>query len=428
MMKKIFNPLIAVLVLVFSTIVPFETVEAKTINDLRRELNELERRYEENVKEQKLTEKEYQRIENEVRDIQSEIADVGERINRTKVEITNLEHEITVIEEDISNIVKQYQLTSSNMDYFDYIFSATDYTEFIHRAAVIEALTEHNQKLLDEAKSLIDQNYEMAAKLTAERNNLKVKNQEMSYKLATLGKRKTQLVDVFIDIKEDLKAAREILTLYESLGCKPNEDVDKCASEKIPAATSLYRPVQKGYITSPHGYRTDPLTGKRKFHAAVDIGYRYQRQTIYAAANGRVAGVLNANIKKLYEDYKAKYPNKDNPYKDYTCGGIGVLIHHRYNNKTYTSFYLHLQVAYVKKGDLVTFNTPIGVMGGDWTTPWDRCSTGMHLHFGISRGLYGIDLPNFSDVQSPDNSINPTTLITFPKNVNHGGSWGWDTR
>ena len=59
-----------------------------------------------------------------------------------------------------------------------------------------------------------------------------------------------------------------------------------------------------------------------------------------------------------------------------------------FNGKPYTHFYAHLLNYAVKVGDKVNTETVIGHVGGGKKSTWDRCSTGAHLHFGISNGFY----------------------------------------
>ena len=90
-------------------------------------------------------------------------------------------------------------------------------------------------------------------------------------------------------------------------------------------------------------------------------------------------------------------------------------VHHKLSNgKTYTSVYMHLYQIKVSKGDTVTKDTVVGIMGGGSTTPWDYCSTGPHSHLGLATGLYGIDY-NSSSLKS--HYINPTSMINFPKSL-----------
>ena len=55
------------------------------------------------------------------------------------------------------------------------------------------------------------------------------------------------------------------------------------------------------------------------------------------------------------------------------------------NNVPYTVVYMHLLDVNVKVGQKVTTNTVIGTVGGgSKTSKWESCSTGAHLHYGVS--------------------------------------------
>ena len=95
------------------------------------------------------------------------------------------------------------------------------------------------------------------------------------------------------------------------------------------------------------------------------------------------------------------------------CGGNMVLVHHNVNGKTYTAMYAHLRTISVSKGQRVTQNTQIGTMGGDPNSEsYDSCSTGPHLHFTVSTGLYATDYSSWDTLI--DRSINPRSVCNFP--------------
>lgn len=106
----------------------------------------------------------------------------------------------------------------------------------------------------------------------------------------------------------------------------------------------------RGYISSEFGYRSNPFTGRRTFHAGLDIANHIGTQ-IYAPAEGLVtfAGTL---------------------------GGFGMVVRidHGYNVVTK---YGHNSKVLVKKGDRVKRGDVIAEMGNSGR------STGPHLHYQI---------------------------------------------
>ncbi|MFI3307301.1 MAG: M23 family metallopeptidase [Mycoplasmatota bacterium] len=114
-------------------------------------------------------------------------------------------------------------------------------------------------------------------------------------------------------------------------------------------------PTNQGYtITSGYGYRSDPFTGEREFHAAIDIATGYG-SPIYAANNGVI--------------YKSAY--------HYSYGNY-IIINH---NNGYYTLYAHMSTVYTKTvGEIVEAGTVVGLMG------MTGSATGPHLHFEVWYG------------------------------------------
>lgn len=111
-------------------------------------------------------------------------------------------------------------------------------------------------------------------------------------------------------------------------------------------------PVQDGWISSRFGYRNDPFSGKRAFHAGVDIASK-SGTPIKAVASGVV---IASEIKPGY--------------------GVTVEINH---GGGYVTRYAHALAAMVEAGDRVEKEDVIAVVGSTGR------STGAHLHFEVLR-------------------------------------------
>lgn len=134
----------------------------------------------------------------------------------------------------------------------------------------------------------------------------------------------------------------------------------------IESSSKSYRwPTRKHRrVTSGYGFRSDPFTGRRMFHGAIDIAMP-EDTPVYAASEGTVE-------RTGYDRLSGNY----------------VVINH---GNTYVTTYAHLNRILVRKGQKVTSETQIGLSGNTGR------STGPHLHF---------------QVQTPDgSSIDPLTLI-----------------
>jgi hypothetical protein len=106
----------------------------------------------------------------------------------------------------------------------------------------------------------------------------------------------------------------------------------------------------RGYFSSGFGYRNDPFTGQRHFHAGLDIAGR-TGTPVYATADGKVVTIrVNGGLGKM------------------------ITVDHGYGFKTR---YGHLNRYRVKVGQKVKRGDLIGDMGST------GYSTGPHLHYEV---------------------------------------------
>lgn len=106
----------------------------------------------------------------------------------------------------------------------------------------------------------------------------------------------------------------------------------------------------RGRLTSPFGWRNDPISGVRRFHAAIDLAAPLG-VPVKAAMDGRVSAAgVNA-----------------------TYGKFIILSH----SGGYQTMYAHLSLVSVKQGDSLEQGAKIGEVGNT------GYSTGPHLHFAV---------------------------------------------
>lgn len=129
------------------------------------------------------------------------------------------------------------------------------------------------------------------------------------------------------------------------------------------AALWGYSPVPNGRISSPFGWRQDPITGQSRFHAGLDIAAE-AGSPIYVPLDGVVAYA--------------------GPYQGY--GNVVVV---RHTAMLYT-LYGHAMTTLVQLGQPLTAGDPIALVGSTGR------STGPHLHF---------------EVRQPDGFVNPTEFL-----------------
>ncbi|MBD2074981.1 SpoIID/LytB domain-containing protein [Phormidium sp. FACHB-592] len=112
-------------------------------------------------------------------------------------------------------------------------------------------------------------------------------------------------------------------------------------------------------ITSGFGWRTHPITGRRRFHAGVDLG---------AAAGTPVLSALGGQV------VSAAY---DGGY------GLRILVQSQWGGRSLQTLYAHLSAVTVRTGQMVQPGQVIGRVGST------GMSTGPHLHFELREFIDG---------------------------------------
>ncbi len=388
MMKKVVIVICAALLLVTGTST-YAASKARTLRELRAELASWKKEQANNESKKNATKNEISSAKASVSSKQTEISNNQQKIADSLAESEQLEKDIADGKTELEKIVKNYQVSKGDNVYLEYIFKATSYEDLIYRYAVMEQLMDYQKNKIDEWKGKIEYNTQL--KIDLENREVELNNQidSLANDIKSLNNKLSDYLDVTMDIKDEISSTQELINYYEKIGCKEDEDLEKCVSVK--GDTGFLRPLNRGVTTSYFGYRTHPVTGvKNKFHSGIDIGGNKEGTNVYSVANGMVSKIVR----------KA------------SCGGNQVYIQHLINGKQYTSCYMHLLTIKVNVGDKVTNQTVVGTVGGGSGTPWDSCSTGAHLHFGLGTGWYGTTYTSYSKWVA--NLVDPKSYLKFP--------------
>ena len=364
-MRKLFIIIIALLV--FVPVININAAsKANTIAELRNELAVLKQKKKNNQNQKDLTQGQIDSSKNTIYNAQIEISNNQTKVENAKKEIEELNVEIAETEQSIKNLVNAYQIASGENAYLEYVFNAKTYAELVYRYAVVEQILTYNEEQITLWKEKIEQNNQLQVDLANREVELENQITTLSSEIDKLGSKLAEYSEITMDINDEIASTQELIDYYVNLGCGETQDLDACVSVK--GDTNFSKPLTRGTITSYFGYRKDPITGRRSFHGAVDIGGNKEGTSIYATANGMVGKIIRKS----------------------SCGGNSVYIYHTINGKKYTSQYTHLLSINVSVGQQVSSNTVIGTVGGGkGTRSYDRCSTGAHLHFAIATGWYG---------------------------------------
>lgn len=399
-MKKVLNIFLIIVLMIPFLTVPIK-IEAQTLRELKEELEKTKQELKNQQAQEKLNQEQINKINANINNINATIKQIGDDMIRLSEEIAAAEIEIQEKDAQIKEVVNFLQVSSGESEYMEYIFGAKDFTDFIYRMSITEQMTDYNDRLIDEANTLIENNKKKQVELTNKEKELKNKQEELSKELAKVKADLSKIYDIFVDLEESIKVQESTVKLYEQdLKCGLDEDTDACLErilrENLEAALKsaiFTRPLTSGYISSNYGNRCFWLNGvwTCDFHTGIDIGAPLGTP-VYSTSVGVVTAITPR----------------------YHCGGNMVFIHHWIDGRTYTSLYMHLYQVNVKVGDVVSGNTVIGTVGGDpGVTWWDSCSTGSHLHFTLLNGLVGDDYVAWSNGFYAS-LIDPRTRVNFP--------------
>ena len=121
--------------------------------------------------------------------------------------------------------------------------------------------------------------------------------------------------------------------------------MDSKQKQRISSYPSITYPLKSIKVTSPYGYRRDPITGKQSWHNGLDL----------RAKNEPAYSMMEGIVEKIGYDSRS--------------GNYVTLKHGNYHVS-----YCHLSSVIVRKGEYVYPGIIVGVTGNTGR------STGSHLH------------------------------------------------
>lgn len=352
-------------------------VEAATVSEYQQYIKDLEA-------EQKEIQKEIDRLKGDKSDQKSVQTALQKKIDNLQSQISACNQQITDLDDQITNLEAENEKKTQELEEKKYIFrqrlraiymsggsassslavifDTENLEELLTKSKLTQNISSYDkslmQKIVDDMKT-IEKNKADIATLITEQNATKTLLNEKKGELMTEIKKVNSTlagIEGNIDKLEDKAAALEKAQKEYEEAIKNAQNV---GSDQRYEGGAFSWPVPGYYgISSPYGYRSDPFTGKKKFHKGIDIaGGGIKGKPIVAAADGIVS--------------LAKY-NK---------GGYGyyVMVNHGTDAKgdTYVTLYAHMTKYIVSVGQKVKKGQTIGYVG---TT---GASTGYHLHYEV---------------------------------------------
>ena len=160
-----------------------------------------------------------------------------------------------------------------------------------------------------------------------------------------------------------LPANQPVDSIQANLLQQETDSMDSKQKQRISSYPSITYPLKSIKVTSPYGYRRDPITGKQSWHNGLDL----------RAKNEPAYSMMEGIVEKIGYDSRS--------------GNYVTLKHGNYHVS-----YCHLSSVIVGKGERVFSGTIVGVTGNTGR------STGCHLHLTCKKD---------------GESFNPTILLNL---------------
>ena len=380
---------------------------AKTLSSLKTEQQELKDKVEES--EEKIKELESQKAEQEkiidelnkqIGQLNSQIENINDqqdiindeiilierKIAKLDEEIAELDRKIAEKDEEIEETVRIYgermraNYIAGETSLLEIITQSTSISNFFDRLELVRRVNENDEKLVKkldedirEIEGMQQELRDAKAEVEAEKAELEVKKAELQAAENELKAAQQEILEKSNEVNKKLRELNYQTKQLEVSIEKYNSDMDKIdaeieaflkeqeASKPSGGSSSTVNgkgwtwpvPYSNSYITSPYGYRNDPISGAYKFHSGIDISMpNAMGKNLVAVKPGTV--ILTKHSNSGYGNY--------------------VMIDH---GGGYVSLYAHCKSLAVSTGQYVNQGQVIAYIG---TSGY---STGPHVHFEI---------------------------------------------
>ena len=256
------------------------------------------------------------------------------------------------------------------VSYWEVLFQASSFTDFLDRMAMIEEIAQSDQRRLEEIQQAADDLSSTQAKMQQELRSLAEAQQTLADSESLLAEKRTESdgllrslaaqKEEFELLLDDSEAKQD--ALMKEIAQKEKELANAQYEEKLaklalqgqnpPSNATWITPVSGYPITSASGMRIHPVYNSALMHNGIDMACP-QGTPIYATRAGTVTTA------------------------SYQAGGAGYYVSINHGDG-FSSIYMHMTNYGVSSGQSVAAGQLIGYVGSTGV------STGPHLHFGVS--------------------------------------------
>ncbi len=314
-------------------------------------------------------------LEEDIAAIQRELTALSQRIEQTETEITTTEAELQEAEEKLR---KQEDFLGNRLraihemgdiNYLEVVFEASSFVEFLSRFNNLQLIVEEDVRLLEVVQREREEIVRKKAELEDKKSDLLTMRRQTLEKKEQVEQQVSRRERLLQDIKVEIEKQERIVKQLEKESKEIREMIRKLEEEARRQAGrgevgQLLWPLSefgRGWITSPYGFRTHPIFGRRTFHTGVDIGIPRSRWPGSSSFNGNPVYI------RAVADGTA-FLGRSTGFGNYV-----VVVH----GSGLSTMSAHAHRILVTSGQEVRRGQAIAIVG---STGW---STGPHIHFEV---------------------------------------------
>lgn len=297
---------------------------------------------------------------------EGEIAEKETQITETQAALEEAEEECALQYEKMKKRIQYMYENSSNTSMLVIFLGSSDLSEFLNRVDEVSALSDYDQRMMEELRAQKEEVENYKLQLQAEKEELEIMRQSLeserakvdqmiSSKRNELAAKQNELEDASEEKKEYEKKLEEQEKLLSQI---EDQIAENAKGDAYQGTVSGFMWPCPGYtrISSYFGPRKQPVAGASTNHKGVDLAAPYGT-AILASASGVVT--------------TSKYSNSAGNY---------IVVSH---GNGVSTVYMHASRLLVSVGETVEQGQKIAEVGST------GYSSGNHLHFGvIKNGTY----------------------------------------
>ena len=267
------------------------------------------------------------------------------------------------------------------VSYWSILFNAEDFSDLLDRLADVDAVMDYDNQVMDELIATREELERLQAELESARADEQAVKEQQEAKKAEQQSKIAEAEKVLDELNKNVAEVNRLLDEEDAAAAAIQADIVKKQKEleeqrkqngtTIVSESGYMWPLPGWYsISSPFGYRINPVSGRAQNHSGIDIPANGGTPILAAKSGQVITSVYGSGAYWSYGNY--------------------VVIDHGNGNST---LYAHMSSRAVSEGQMVKQGQVIGYVGTTGN------STGNHLHLEIRVGGQRINpVSKFPDV------------------------------